>query len=67
MADHACLYDGQFNLIERFDAPFENGFQFEITHIRDCISKGLIESPIMPWQATLDSIRIYEGALHHDA
>ncbi len=66
MADHACLYDGQFNLIERFDAPFENGFQFEITHIRDCISKGLIESPIMPWQATLDSIRIYEGALHHD-
>lgn len=67
MADHVCLYDGQFNLVERFDAPFENGFQFEIAHVRDCIAEGLIESPVMPWQTTLDSIRIYEGVLHHDA
>lgn len=67
MADYVCLYDGQFNLIERFDASFENGFQFEIAHIHHCITKGLIESPVMPWQATLDSIRIYEGVLRHDA
>lgn len=67
MADHVCLYDGQFALVERFDAPFKNGFQFEIDHMRNCIEAGLMESPVMPWRTTLDSIRIYEGVLRYDA
>lgn len=63
MADKVCLYDGQFNLVKEYNMPFENGFQFEIAHARDCIAAGLLESPDMTWQMTLDSNRIYRKVL----
>ena len=31
-----------------------NGYNYELMHTQDCIRKGLLESPVMNWQASLD-------------
>lgn len=63
MAEKVSRYDGQFKLVEEYYHPFENGFQYEIVHMRDCIRAGLIESPVVTWETTLSSTRIYEQIL----
>jgi dihydrodiol dehydrogenase / D-xylose 1-dehydrogenase (NADP) len=46
---------------EDLDLAFqESGFQFEATHVRDCLRAGLLESPVVPlaesllWQGIMD-------------
>ncbi|MDF7799310.1 Gfo/Idh/MocA family oxidoreductase [Pontiellaceae bacterium B1224] len=41
--------------VESFDFPFEEdeGFQFEIAHVMECIAAGKTESPVMPLDETL--------------
>lgn len=60
MASYCERYDGQFQLAERFNYPIENGFEFEIAHVRDCILQGRLESEIMPWSSTLQCVNIFE-------
>lgn len=63
MASKVELYDRQYALIDCFEYPIDNGFEFEIAHVRDCIRKGLIESPVMPWSATLECARMFDTCL----
>ncbi|NCC44817.1 MAG: Gfo/Idh/MocA family oxidoreductase [Clostridia bacterium] len=32
----------------------DEGFQYEIIHVNDCLRKGLMESPVMTWEKTGD-------------
>jgi len=56
---------------ERLDASYEgNGLRFEIEEVHRCLSEGLVESPIMPLDetlelaATLDDIRAQLGVVY---
>jgi predicted dehydrogenase len=56
---------------ERIDGSYEgNGLRFEIEEVHRCLSEGLIESPIMPLDetldlvATLDAIRTHVGVAY---
>lgn len=63
MTDSVKLFDEQFNLVDEYTYAFENGFQFEIAHVRDCIEAGMTESPEATWQMTLDSTQVYRKVL----
>lgn len=63
MASKVSLYDEAFNLVESFEHPCENGFEWEIEHVRDCVRSGLIESPIMPWKDTLLCAKVFDRCL----
>ena len=63
MASKVSLYDESFNLVESFEYPCENGFEWEIEHVRDCVRSGLIESPIMPWKDTLLCAEVFDRCL----
>lgn len=50
-----CRPDGTS---ETFDTPYiGNGFENEIAHVCDCVSGGLIQSPVHPWEQTLFILR----------
>ena len=56
---------------ERIEASYEgNGLRFEIEEVHRCLSEGLVESPIMPLDetlelaATLDDIRAQLGVVY---
>jgi predicted dehydrogenase len=56
---------------ERLDASYKgNGLRFEIEEVHRCLSEGLVESPIMPLDetlelaATLDDIRAQLGVVY---
>ena len=57
------LYDGQFCLVERYEKPFENGFEYEIEEAARCVRQGVLESVVMPWSDTLACIQMFENAL----
>ncbi len=58
-ASQATLYSN--NNQETLKMPFDGtGFQFEAQHVMDCIDKGLLESPVMPQQETLDIMAILD-------
>lgn len=61
---HRCqnceLYDGEFQLVETYSYPIENGFEFEIAEVRDCLKAGKLESETMPHAATLRCLDIFE-------
>lgn len=44
--------------------PYQSEFVYEITHVNECLEKGLIESPVMTHQLTLDTVekvaRLYQ-------
>lgn len=63
MTTSCDLYDGEFQLVEHFNHPFDNGFEFQIAEVRDCVAKGLLESPIMPWADTLQCAEIFDRCL----
>ena len=48
-------------VVEDIQFPFESEFVYEINHINECINNGLLESPIMNKQVTLECIEIIEG------
>jgi predicted dehydrogenase len=41
--------------------PFENGFQFEISHAMNCIGKGQTESEVMPLDESLEIARTMDA------
>jgi hypothetical protein len=56
---------------ERIEASYEgNGLRFEIEEVHRCLSEGLLESPTMPLDesldlaATLDAIRAQLGVVY---
>lgn len=61
------LFDTEFHLVDHFEAPVENGFEFEIEEVMSCIRDGKVESSIMPHKATLDCIAIFEAALKKES
>lgn len=66
MASKVSLYDEAFNLVESFESPCENGFEWEIIHVKECVEKGLIESPIMPWKDTLLCAQVFDTCLRKE-
>lgn len=59
-ADKALLYDNK-QLIESFeDSTTINGFTYEIEEMIRCINEGLIESPTVTHQLTIDCCRLYD-------
>lgn len=61
---HRCercdLYDGEFRLVDSYSYPIENGFEFEIAEVRDCLESGKLESDSMPHALTLQCLDIFE-------
>lgn len=57
------LYDGEFRLEERFEHPVENGFEYELAHVRDCILQGRQQSELHPLSHTLRCAEIFDQAL----
>ena len=64
---HRCqtcaLYDEEFQLVEEYSYPTQNGFEFEIAELRDCLIAGKLESEIMPHAATLHCLDIFERCM----
>lgn len=55
------LYDGAGELVEHFvDQEAKNGFVYELEEAIRCIRQGLLESPVIPWQDTLDCARLFD-------
>ncbi len=48
---------------QRFEFPYENGFQFEIADFVDCIRKGKTESDVVPSRDTIQCAGIYDVIL----
>lgn len=46
---------------EHYEYPIESEFVYEINHIHDCIDKGLLESPIMNKEKTLETISLLDS------
>ena len=40
-----------------FDEPIAEGLQYEAAEVARCVAEGLVESPRMTWQGTLDVMR----------
>lgn len=51
------LHDGTH---QHFDFPYQSEFIYEINHIHDCLQLGLLESPIMNQDKTLQTIKLVE-------
>jgi len=54
------MYDHEFGLVERFEEPIQNGFEYEIEEVKKCVEQGKLESDIMPHSATLQCLEIIE-------
>lgn len=46
--------------VERFTAV-GRGYSYELREVTRCIQQGLTESPVMPLQDSLDSMRLFDG------
>lgn len=66
MASEVRLFDEDFNLVESYAHPCENGFEWEILHVRDCVRAGMIESTIMPWCDTLLCAKVFDDCLRKE-
>jgi predicted dehydrogenase len=42
---------------QRVDGIYDDGFQYEIAHVNECLRKNLKQSPIMPWNKSLAIIK----------
>ncbi|MFC4553729.1 Gfo/Idh/MocA family protein [Georgenia faecalis] len=57
---------GEFTVVHRdgrreeYRHPVDGGFEFEVAEVARCVSAGLQESAVMPWQATLDVMRVMD-------
>lgn len=40
-----------------------HGHRFMLEHVHDCLAQGLAESPLLPWQWSLDVAHVFEQAL----
>ena len=41
--------------------PHDSEFVYEIQHVAECLQAGKIESPLMPWNLTLENVRIVQN------
>ena len=57
------LYNTKFELVDRYDHPIENGFEYEIKEVISCVRTGKLESDIMPLKDTLKCVWIYDQLL----
>ena len=65
---HCCqecfLYASDGTLLEHFtDTQTQVGFTYQIGEAMRCVREGLIESPVVPHQATLDCARLFDKIL----
>ncbi len=51
---------GQEQLVTKWDAQVPGGFQYQAAEAARCISAGLLESPVVTWQDTLDVMEIMD-------
>ncbi|MGN0314056.1 MAG: Gfo/Idh/MocA family protein [Fusicatenibacter sp.] len=51
------VYQTELPVEQHVNAIKDEGFQYEIRHVNECIRSGLSESPIMPWKKTLSVLR----------
>ncbi len=35
----------------------DEGYQYEVAHVNDCLRRGLVESPVVPWEDSLAVLR----------
>lgn len=57
----AFLYNSKNEEIEHFlDEKTQNGFQYEIKEVYECIKRGEYESPVMPHEATLQCTVLFD-------
>lgn len=59
----AQLFDDRRRLVETFEESFENGFVFEVREVVRCINEGLLYSPVMPPEATIQCAALYDRIL----
>lgn len=45
---------------EKLTADFESEFEFEIDHVNSCLNQGMIESPIMTKEMTLQTVTLVD-------
>lgn len=52
-----------YELVERYVKPEDmvNGYEYQVIEARRCIEAGLLESPMMPHQETLDIMKQMDG------
>ena len=52
---------GEFELLEEINAPFDiNGFEYQLIHATECISKGILESGIHSFQRSIELCEIMD-------
>ncbi|MEI5994586.1 Gfo/Idh/MocA family protein [Candidatus Enterococcus mansonii] len=54
-AKQAVIYN-ETGTVEKLVGGFESEFVFEINHVNECIQKGIIESPVMTRERTVDTV-----------
>ncbi len=56
-----ALFAPDGSLIEEFhDTVTQNGFTYEIEEVMRCVRLGLLESPVVPWQTTIDCALVFD-------
>lgn len=45
---------------KHFSFPYNSEFVYEINHVHDCVNKGLLQSPIMNQEKTIQTIQLVE-------
>ena len=52
---------GEFELLEEIKAPFDiNGFEYQLIHSTECISKGILESDVHSFQRSIELCEIMD-------
>ncbi|WP_285727313.1 Gfo/Idh/MocA family protein [Psychromicrobium xiongbiense] len=52
--------DWGLDRIEEFEV-YGSGYTYELREVTRCIQQGLTESPTMPWQDSVDIMRLFDG------
>lgn len=47
--------------VEEINCEMKSDFMYEVRHFCDCINKGLIESPIASFEASMEIQKVFEG------
>ena len=55
------LYKPDGTVVEDFtDTVTKNGFSYEVAEVVRCVREGLLESPTVPWQTTIDCAKVFD-------
>ncbi len=62
VAGEAILYSVDGQIAEHFrDTKTQNGFEYEIREVMECIANGAVESPAVPHSLTLGCARLFDS------